>query len=463
MNRVGVAAGAIIGIALSQAAAVAAPITVMTMTGRIPASLQPEADGNVWFSAIAPNGGGSALGRITPAGVVSYVDLPPMTVNGAASATVPLALAPALPGAPSDRVFFTWGAGASVVDYGIGVLPFADPARVELKAAALPGDPLYSPAVAGQFETFSLLVTGPEARIWSYAKTTGQNAAAAIASLRYPFKATPRYAAAPYGGADQYAQGGAANLVAGRDGHVWFVGPSGIGRVDGTAVKMYSAPGVPAQIAAGDDGNLWAFAGATSGFALTKISYAGDILASYPWPAGGTDFLTLAAGRDALWMTGHGSRFQPAYTRLGYDGQWSWYAAQNPFGATTRLNPTSIAVGANGTVYASYSATLVTPGGVTSAGLITSYAPTRVITATADALALSSGGSARVGAVEQNFDGAFTASIASNNGGNCPLSVTQVSAQTFEVAATDTVPSGCGIEMTDADGFATVWVPVSSK
>jgi hypothetical protein len=455
---------ALVALAVPAAARGAAPISITPVEHGIPLSAQVEADGNLWFGYVADDGGG-ALARVTPSGAIAYFPLPATTIGGVAYPSVPLALAAPPAGGPADRLFFTWAADPQNPDAGVGVTPFADPSQVQLWAASLPGDPLYSAALSGQFQDYNLLVTGPEVRLWSYADSTGSPPGALVASLRYPFEKQPAYVLAPYSVAQAPTGGSTVNLVAGSDGHVWFLdgNSASVGRVEGKRATEYPIGVTPLQIAAGADGNLWVNgASSTGSFGLSAVAYTGKVLATYPTPPGGVDFQWLAAGSDALWMPGVGSRYRVSFARLSYAGQWSWYAVKSPFGASVELNPTSVSVAPSGTIWEAYERI----SGAKKNGahaFLAAYDASRIVTATPAQLSLASGASATVQVSEANYAGKYAATIGSISGQQCSLSVARVAAHSFEVTAGAALPAGCGVELSDAEGFATVWIPVSSS
>jgi streptogramin lyase len=102
------------------------------------------------------------------------------------------------------------------------------------------------------------------------------------------------------------ANSGPDDIVAGRDGNLWFAEANGkIGRITpaGVITEFGEAPGSPSHIAAGPDGNLW--------FTEYYDSYIGRITTSgfineYPIP---TVAIDITAGPDgALWLAESSNR-----------------------------------------------------------------------------------------------------------------------------------------------------------
>jgi streptogramin lyase len=233
-------------------------------------------DGNFWFTGFDPSHSfGPALGRITPAGVVTAFDFPAQS-----SAAIPYGIATG----PDGNLWFT-----ERREDKIGVMSTAGVLLHEFTIRSSPP----------QFFQLFLITRGPDGNMWFTESDSkvGRITPAGVVT-EFPITA-PRQ---PFG------------ITAGPDGRIWMAlqgGIAGVARinVNGTGYKEFPDPnnGFPNRIVAGKDGNLWFTDYADSahgGNQIGRVTPAGQITEfSAGLPANGqpTDITPGPDGR--LWFT----------------------------------------------------------------------------------------------------------------------------------------------------------------
>src|SRR5271165_997365 len=153
------------------------------------ASLVRAADGNLWFT-VFDNAAGKFgyIVRMTPVGL-SYYRLPPFTRSGLAQQTLPIGLTNAPPNGnagplphgrgplvplppPARQLVFSWVTADAVhslfpTDAGLGTIDIDHPSRIVEYASQNPGDPLYSPSLILDPNTYTLVATASPPMIWA--------------------------------------------------------------------------------------------------------------------------------------------------------------------------------------------------------------------------------------------------------------------------------------------------------
>jgi streptogramin lyase len=243
-------------------------------TSGIPQGITLGLDGNLWFTA-----GGSAIGRITPAGTITV-----------------------FPGLSSGPFWITSGPD--------GNLWVTEPGAYKIGKMSTLG------AVLGEFQTPTLgsgpdqIAPGPDGNLWFTEYSGNRIAKISPAGVITEFPVLS-------------AGAGPTAIVTGADANLWFTeqaaGKIGTITTGGTVTEFGSGLGTPAGIAAGPDGSLWfteydgnrigrvTTTGAVTEFAVTTpSSHPGSITAG---PDGNLWFTEESAGKIG-WMS-------PAGTMLG--------------------------------------------------------------------------------------------------------------------------------------------------
>jgi len=277
--------------------------------GSNPYGITAGPDGNVWFADVGYATGIPAIGRITPAGVVTEfrpsLDNPKFIVTG-----------------PDGNLWFTqdddgngFAAIGRMTPAGLQTT-FPLPRRVLGDIAVGSDGNLWFPFHTGAFVfTLGISRITPAGVVMDFPLTSIQSAAAGIAAgpdgalwFVAPVDRIGRITTA--GVVTQFAlPGGSAptGIVAGPDGNLWFTEMSGnkIGRITtlGTVTEfpVPTAGSRPMHITSGPDGNLW-FTESLGG-KIGRITTAG-VITEFPIPTPDSEPFDITPGPDgAMWFT----------------------------------------------------------------------------------------------------------------------------------------------------------------
>ncbi|HYV39419.1 MAG TPA: DUF4331 family protein [Gemmataceae bacterium] len=221
-------------------------------TGANPASIVQAADGNVWFTEFGTN----ALGRITPAGLVTQFSL-----AGLGAATGPLDL---VSNTADGFIYFT--------EFNTGRIGKINPSAGS-DAAILASETQSAVVPSGAGAGVHGITVGPDGNLWFT-----ETAASRVGTINPALTTITEFitgittGAAPVG------------IVAGPDGALWFTesnnaGKGAIGRITtgGTVTEflLTGAGNDPEGITVGPDGALWFTEAGSS--KIGRITTAGDI------------------------------------------------------------------------------------------------------------------------------------------------------------------------------------------
>jgi streptogramin lyase len=209
------------------------------LQGGSPRSLVVGPDGNLWFGIGESKTSNPAIGKITPEGEITRVAT--LTSN-----TSPRELTVG----PGGRIWWVSNGGTRP---GLG---YVKPGGVTLQ--------IHTPTWPGD------IVAGPDGNMWF---TYGEDSVAAIARIDSP--EDPSDTTITYFRDGLREESNPREIILGPDGNLWFIDSrvDAIGKVtmDGT-ITEFDAPIFDASLAAGPDGNVWY---ADSGF--NRITPAGDV------------------------------------------------------------------------------------------------------------------------------------------------------------------------------------------
>jgi virginiamycin B lyase len=235
--------------------------------------LAPGPDGNIWFVA----GGSQVVGRITPAGKVSYFTMPVSLAGGAQTIT-----------AGPDHNMWVLGRGdkPGEPDWVLRVSVNGDIAKFP------------TPSVDAGTES---ITAGPDGNVWFTEFWISRVARITSSGVVTEF-ALPNPNAGPRG------------ITAGPDGNLWFAESDrsrpAIGRISPQGVETDFQVGQgttdapPYDIIAGPDGNLWITRRTNEG--LGHISLQGRFV-GVPLPQGSKPSKAIAGPDDNVWFTDPGS------------------------------------------------------------------------------------------------------------------------------------------------------------
>jgi virginiamycin B lyase len=336
MSRISAAAfclASLLGLALASAAAAVQITEYPVPSGGLPLHIAAGPDGALWFTEPSP----ARIGRITTAGAVTEFPLPPGDNPVAITA------------GPDGALWFTslGGVGRITTAGVVTHFPLEGGVFAPLDIIRGPDDALWiayqllvpGPGPLGRiarmttsgavtvfdvpapFRVATALAAGPDGRIWlvGYGLATfGGNAFGVIGSIDVSGDAAQTYS---------LQSGLPVDITAGPDGNMWFTvrigvgfgnpsaGPEEVGKIGRISTTLFpsisefalpNAGATPTSIAAGPDGNVW-FADPGND-SLGRVTPAGGVteitLPTYPGD--------LAAGSDgALWFT------EPLALRIG--------------------------------------------------------------------------------------------------------------------------------------------------
>jgi streptogramin lyase len=334
-------------------------------------------DGNVWFSCFQEGDGGQAtLGRITPAGEISEFSAGLPSGSGIGD----------LVAGPDGNLWFTLSGATSPPSRGHpSAIGRATPAgvvtlfRTGLRERSAPGEIIAgtdgdlwfsdgaSPPEIGritpqgtitEFPTelkpplgLGGLAAGPDGNLWFtqiFDLPHGNGEPGGLISRLTPSGTLTRFGAAP-------AASGAP--VAGADGNVWFVGDSGDVAIDrvtpsGEISRFGSGlVGAPSDLVAGPDGNLWF----TAQQSINRVTPSGEITQftdCMDYRQFFSEATSIVAGPgDDLWFTSVTSRELPAIEEPPTIGRVTPSGEITQFKAGLEGEPRSLLAGPDGRVW----------------------------------------------------------------------------------------------------------------
>ena len=326
--------------------------------GSKPMEPAPGPGGNIWFTHYGSEQGGPAVGRITPAGVITEFR------KGLGGGTPHSIVA-----GPDGNMWFGIGAGKTSPP-AIGLItPTGEITRfTELAAKTAPSDLTVGPGGRIWFVSNSGskpglgyvkpngltlqiflstwpgdIVAGPDGNMWF---TYGEGSAAAIARVDSP--EDPGDTTITYFQDGLREESTPRRIILGPDGNLWFIDSwvDAIGKVtmDGT-ITEFDAPSFDASLTVGPDGNIW-----YPDWGLNRITPAGDVM-WFDTPGGGESRIPrdLTIGPDGnLWFVS--SLHEPgngAVGRITPSGQVEEYNV----GINPGSRPSEIILGPDGNLW----------------------------------------------------------------------------------------------------------------
>jgi virginiamycin B lyase len=265
----------------------------------LPGTITVGPDGNLWFPAIASSNFGTnrpsgAIGRMTPAGMLSIFTLP--TLNSyPRQITV----------GPDGNLWFTAAQGSGHVVYGVDTPPKFSETLGEIGRIT----------PAGKFGRFSLpssqaypdgITSGPDGNLW-FTETVNRGSKSSISKIGRisPSGTITEFPLSMLADSARY-------ITAGPDGNLWFTIQSSkgsnavckIGRMTPQGAITIFTPGnlyIAGDITSGPDHNLWF----SSGYYIGRITPAGKV-SEFSLPGHDYSRATaggITAGSDgALWF-----------------------------------------------------------------------------------------------------------------------------------------------------------------
>ncbi|MEX2106528.1 MAG: hypothetical protein WD810_06475 [Solirubrobacterales bacterium] len=207
--------------------------------GGYPQSLVVGPDGNLWFGIGGSKTSSPAIGKITPQGEITRV----ATLT---SKTDPEELTVG----PGGRIWYVSNSGSRP---GLG---YVKPGGVilQIHLPTWPGD----------------IVAGPDGNMWF---TYGEGSVAAIARIDSP--EDPGDTTITYFRNGLHEESDPREIALGPDGNLWFTDPwiDAIGKVtpDGS-ITQFDAPNLRGSLVPGPDGNIW-----STGWGLNRIAPSGEV------------------------------------------------------------------------------------------------------------------------------------------------------------------------------------------
>jgi virginiamycin B lyase len=318
-------------------------------------ALAPDAEGNIWFAEIGPNGG--ELDRIDPTGIVTgEFNVPFEKPEFSGEQSEPNALAVD----PHGNMWFTDGSFGEEFIYQVGYVTPAGTVN-EFKIPTVDSDPVdialgsddamwFTEAGAGKIgrvtglgveEEFPIsvqaypvrggrhvpfdLALGADGNIWFTDLAPDGEGQESIGRITPTGVITEYHIPVPYGNLSAIARGA--------DGNMWFTeSPDGIGRITPEGeISEFAVPDVGGSlggIALGSDGNMWFTEG---GGKLGRITPTGAV----------SSFSTAAIGNGTMGAIAQGTEGSIWYIESNGEGQgFRLVRVAIPFAPTNEAPPT---------------------------------------------------------------------------------------------------------------------------